>query len=453
MIGAQAEAVTGLAKQISSLSAGPRRIGKLVAHEGGMLEVTGFDYPIGYGGSLRTSDGRRITAEIAGFRGSRAMMIPLESDAALRSGARVEPDMQSSLATVGDNMMGRVIGPMGEPLDGRGPVIAHDRWPLAGKRENVLNRGRVREPVDLGVRAINALLTAGAGQRIAIAAGSGVGKSVLIGQIIANAEADVIVVGLIGERGREVSDFVETKMNGPMADKTITVAVPADHSPILRLRAAYRATAIAEYFRSKGKKVLLIIDSLTRIAHAQREIGLALGEPPTMKGYPPSALALIPKLVERAGNDRESGGSVTALYTVLADGDDLDDPIVDGARAIVDGHIILSRSLAEQGVFPAIDIGKSLSRVATDIISDEHRAAMANFRRIWSAYEENRDLLLMGAYREGTDASIDEAVARRPELLDFVRQAAKSHVSMADSVNLLLHSFGNGPAPAQNMSS
>jgi len=442
MIGAQVNAMAAFAGKIGELSAGPRRIGRLVAHDAGMLEVTGFDYPIGYGGALRTADGRRIMAEIAGFRGSRAMMIPLEADAALRNGTRVEPDSQASLAMVGDSLLGRVIGPMGEPLDGYGPIIAYDRWPLAGRRANVLNRARVREPIDLGVRAINALLTAGHGQRIAIAAGSGVGKSVLIGQIIGHAEADVIVVGLIGERGREVSDFVETKMAGPMQSRTVTVAVPADHSPILRLRAAYRATAIAEYFRSRGKRVLLIIDSLTRIAHAQREIGLALGEPPTMKGYPPSALALIPRLVERAGNDRESGGSVTALYTVLADGDDLDDPVVDGARAIVDGHIILSRSLAEQGVFPAIDIGKSLSRVATDIIDDEHRAAMANFRRIWSAYEENRDLLLMGAYREGSDANIDEAVARRPELLDFVRQAPTAHVALADSVAALKSGFG-----------
>jgi flagellum-specific ATP synthase len=442
MIAAQEEAVRQFTDKVAALGAGPRRVGRLVAHEGGMLEVTGFDYPIGYGGSVRAADGRRIRAEIAGFRGSRAMMVPLESDAALRSGARVEPDAQANMAVVGEALLGRVIGPMGEPLDGLGPVIAHDRWPLAGKRENVLNRGRVTKTIDLGVRAINALLTAGHGQRIAIAAGSGVGKSVLIGQIIGFAEADVIVVGLIGERGREVSDFVETKMAGPMKSRTITVAVPADHSPILRLRAAYRATAIAEYFRKQGKKVLLIIDSLTRIAHAQREIGLALGEPPTMKGYPPSALALIPKLVERAGNDRESGGSITALYTVLADGDDLDDPIVDGARAIVDGHIILSRSMAEQGIFPAIDIGKSLSRVATDIISDEHRRAMANFRRIWSAYEENRDLLLMGAYREGTDANIDEAVARRPDLLDFIRQEPHDRVDLDDSVAALMEGFG-----------
>ena len=231
-------------------------------------------------------------------------------------------------------------------------------------------------------------------------------------------------------------------MSGPMKSRTVTVAVPADHSPILRLRAAFRATAIAEYFRKQGKKVLLIIDSLTRVAHAQREIGLALGEPPTMKGYPPSALALIPKLVERAGNDKESGGSITALYTVLADGDDLDDPVVDGARAIVDGHIILSRSMAEQGIFPAIDIGKSLSRVATDIITDEHRRAMANFRRIWSAYEENRDLLLMGAYREGSDANIDEAVARRPDLLAFIRQGPHDRIDLDDSVAQLLQSFG-----------
>ena len=442
MIAAQEEAVRQFTDKVAALGAGPRRVGRLVAHEGGMLEVTGFDYPIGYGGSVRAADGRRIRAEIAGFRGSRAMMVPLESDAALRSGARVEPDAQANMAVVGEALLGRVIGPMGEPLDGLGPVIAHDRWPLAGKRENVLNRGRVTKTIDLGVRAINALLTAGHGQRIAIAAGSGVGKSVLIGQIIGFAEADVIVVGLIGERGREVSDFVETKMAGPMKSRTVTVAVPADHSPILRLRAAYRATAIAEYFRKQGKKVLLIIDSLTRIAHAQREIGLALGEPPTMKGYPPSALALIPKLVERAGNDRESGGSITALYTVLADGDDLDDPIVDGARAIVDGHIILSRSMAEQGIFPAIDVGKSLSRVATDIIPEEHRRAMANFRRIWSAYEENRDLLLMGAYREGTDANIDEAVARRPDLLDFIRQEPHDRVDLDESVAALMEGFG-----------
>lgn len=442
MIAAQAEAVSQFTDRIATISTGPRAIGKLVAHDGGMLEVTGFNYPIGFGGSLRTADGRRITAEIAGFRGSRAMMIPLESDAALKNGTRVEPNMQSSLAAVGDALLSRVIGPMGEPLDRRGPIITNERWPLMGKRDNVLNRSGVSEPIDLGVRAINALLTAGYGQRIAIAAGSGVGKSVLIGQILDNADADVIVVGLIGERGREVSDFVETRMSGPVRNKIVTVAVPADHSPILRLRAAHRATAIAEYFRSKGKRVLLVIDSLTRIAHAQREIGLALGEPPTMKGYPPSSLALVPKLIERAGNDSISGGSITALYTVLADGGDMEDPVVDTARAIVDGHIILSRSLSEQGVFPAIDIGRSLSRVANDIIGEDQRMAQTNFRRIWSAYEENRDLLLMGAYRAGSDPDIDEAVARRPDLLNFIRQRPHEAVSLNDSMVELIQSFG-----------
>lgn len=445
MIAAQQRAVESLIDRVGAVDAGPRRIGKLVAHDAGMMEVTGFDYPLGFGGSIRTADGRKIKAEIAGFRGSRAMMIPLESDGALKNGARVEPDMQSSLADVGDGLLGRVIGPMGEPLDGGGPVVTGDRWPLAGKRTNVLNRGRVTQPIDLGVRAINALLTAGYGQRVAIAAGSGVGKSVLIGQIIANSDVDVAVVGLIGERGREVSDFVDTRLNGPMRSRTVTVAVPADHSPVLRLRAASRATAIAEYFRAQGKRVLLIVDSLTRIAHAQREIGLALGEPPTMKGYPPSALALIPRLVERAGNDRNSGGSITALYTVLADGGDMEDPVVDTARAIVDGHIILSRQLAEQGVYPAIDIGKSLSRVATDIVDDGQRAAQANFRRLWSAYEDNRDLLLMGAYREGSDPNIDEAVQRRAEQLAFIRQGISTAVSLGDSAAQLEQAFG-GPA-------
>lgn len=445
MIAAQSEAVRQFTDRVTAISSGPRSIGKLVAHDGGMLEVTGFNYPVGFGGILRTADGKKIVAEIAGFRGSRAMMIPLDSDAALKNGTRVEPNMQSSQAAVGDSLLGRVIGPMGEPLDRRGPIVTNDYWPLMGKRDNVLNRGRVERPIDMGVRAINALLTTGYGQRVAIAAGSGVGKSVLIGQIIDNADVDVIVVGLIGERGREVSDFVETRMNGPVRQKVVTIAVPADHSPILRLRAAHRATAIAEYFRSKNKRVLLVIDSLTRIAHAQREIGLALGEPPTMKGYPPSSLALIPRLIERAGNDSVSGGSITALYTVLADGGDMEDPVVDTARAIVDGHIILSRTLSEQGIFPAIDVGRSLSRIANDIVSEDQRAAQTNFRRIWSAYEENRDLLLMGAYRAGSDPDIDEAVARRSELLDFIRQRPEEYMSLSASMAGLCHGFGAHP--------
>ncbi|MFM6853379.1 MAG: flagellum-specific ATP synthase FliI, partial [Sphingopyxis sp.] len=271
----------------------------------------------------------------------------------------------------------------------------------------------------------------------AIIAGSGVGKSVLMGQMLAGADADIIVVGLVGERGREVSDFLATKLSGPVRAKSVVVAVPADHAPLLRLRAAMRATAIAEYFRANGRKVLLLIDSLTRVAHAQREIGLSLGEPPTVKGYPPSALGLIPRLVERAGADNATGGSITALYTVLADGDDTDDPIVDAARAIVDGHIVLSRALAEQSVYPAIDVGRSLSRVMNDMADDNHRASASAFRRLWSAYEGNRDLILMGAYAAGSDALVDMAIARRGEILDFLRQPPEHRVSFADSIAAL----------------
>jgi len=442
MILAQAKSAENFISSLSGLHVDGRRVGRVVAHDAGLIEVTGFDYPTGFGGRLTAADGKTIMAEVAGFRGTKTMMVPLSGDLALRNGSRVEPSSISTLAGAGDALLGRIIGPMGEALDGKGPIVASDHWPLAGKQNNVLRRGRVKQKIDLGVQAINALLTAGFGQRIAIVAGSGVGKSVLMGQIIAGVDADVIVVGLIGERGREVSDFVETKLTGPMANKTVTVAVPADHSPILRLRAAYRASAIAEYYRDKGKKVLLLIDSLTRIAHAQREIGLALGEPPTMKGYPPSALSIIPKLVERAGNDNISGGSITAIYTVLADGDDLDDPVVDTTRSIVDGHIILSRMMAEQGIFPAIDVGRSLSRVAADIVDDDHHAAMVNFRRYWSIYEENRDLILMGAYRAGSDASIDDAIARRPDMLDFIQQATQSHVNISDSIANLIADFG-----------
>ena len=402
--------------------AGPRVTGRLAAYDGLMLEATGFTRPIGAGARIVSGDNQVSRAEVVGFRGDRTLLMALDGAAAHANGARVEPDSSSSMAEVGPALLGRVVDGLGNPLDGLGPVAAVDKWPLHGIQDNPLSRARVTQPFDTGVRAVNAMLTAGVGQRIAIVAGSGVGKSVLMGQMIAGADADVIVVGLIGERSREVSDFLATKLPPEVRRKAVVVAVPADHAPLLRLRAAMRATAIAEDFRARGLKVLLLVDSLTRVAHAQREIGLSLGEPPTVKGYPPSALGLIPKLVERAGADALTGGSITALYTVLADGDDTSDPIVDAARAIVDGHIILSRGLAEQGVYPAIDIGKSLSRVMADIVAPEHAQAAAAFRRLWSAFEENRDLILMGAYAPGNDPLIDEAIVRRPELLDFLTQ-------------------------------
>jgi flagellum-specific ATP synthase len=434
--------VSTLLESLTIGEEGPRRIGKLVAYDGQMMEATGLAMPVGASVRVIDADGHATRAEVVGFRNDRSLLMALDGNAPHSNGGRVEPDSKGGIAEVGEALLGRVVDATGNPLDGLGPVNAKDTWPLAGKPANPLDRARVTECFDMGVRAINALLTAGVGQRIAICAGSGVGKSVLMGQMIQGAEADVIVVGLIGERSREVSDFLATKLTPGVRQKSVVVAVPADHPPVLRIRAAMRATAIAEFFRAQGKRVLLLIDSLTRCAHAQRELGLSLGEPPTMKGYPPSALAMIPRLIERAGADANTGGSITALYTVLADGDDTDDPIVDTARAIVDGHIILSRSLAEQGVYPAIDVGKSLSRVMADIVDEQHGDAASSLRRLWSVYEENRDLVLMGAYKQGSDPTIDEAIARRQEVLGFLKQKPKERIDLPLASAELIERFG-----------
>ncbi len=422
-------------------NASPRRIGTLVAHEGIMLEVSGFPQPLGSNVRIKSANGDYVNGEVVGFRGHRSLVLPFDTNQPLVTGAPVEPHGASSMVPCGKALLGRIIDAQGNPLDGRPAIKSQFQWPLAGRKVNPLRRGRVTKPMNMGVRAINGLLTIGEGQRVAIIAGSGVGKSVLMGQMIGGTDADVIVVGLIGERSREVSDFVETKLPPDVRKKSVVVAVPADHPPLLRLRAAMRATAIAEAFRDEGKKVLLLIDSLTRVAHAQREIGLTLGEPPTMKGYPPSVFALIPSLCERAGIDKETGGSITALYTVLADGGDIDDPVVDSARAIVDGHIILSRTLAEQGVYPAIDVAKSLSRTMADSIDADHAAAAARFRQLWSIYEENRDLMLMGAYVAGTDPVLDMAIAHRSSQLAFVSQPAGAQVDFQASRQALIEGY------------
>lgn len=420
----------------------PQHVGRLAAHEAMLLEIEGFPAPMLTPIRIACSNGASVAGEIVGFRGHRSLALPLQSNVPLAVGARIVADGQAGLARCGEALLGRVVDAMGRPLDAIPLPAMPDSWPLAGCNSNPLDRGRVTQPFDCGVRAINALLSLGEGQRIALIAGSGVGKSVLMGQMLAGSDCDVIVAGLIGERAREVSDFVEARLAGAAKQRTVVVATTADEAPLLRIKAAMRATAIAEYFRAQGKRVLLLLDSLTRIAHAQREIGLALGEPAAMKGYPPSALGLIPQLVERAGNDRRSGGSITAIYTVLADGGDLDDPVVDSARAIVDGHIVLSRSLAEAGVYPAVDIGRSLSRTMADTVDPEHRSAAMRFRQLWSAYEENRDLILMGAYAPGSDPLLDEAVARQSEMRGFVAQPEKSLVSYADSREALIESHG-----------
>ena len=437
---ASAEAALSVSRAFTT---SPRRIGKLIAYDGQLIEAEGFAMPVGSGVRIPSAFGPAVEGEVIGFRGGRSLIVPYDQDPALLTGSRVEPNGNTAHVLCGSALLGRVIGAHGEPLDGRPQVSGRVVWPIHGQRGNPLDRARVTRAIDLGVRAINGLLTAGEGQRIAIIAGSGVGKSVLMGQMLGGTDFDVTVVGLIGERGREVSDFVETKLRGPGRDRSIVVAVPADHPPLLRLRAAMRATAIAEFFRSQGKRVFLLIDSLTRIAHAQREIGLALGEPPTMKGYPPSALSMIARLVERAGVDRASGGSITAAYTVLADGGDTEDPIVDAARAIADGHVVLSRTISEQGIFPAIDVSRSLSRVMPDIVDAGHGNAAKRFRRLWSVYEENRDLVLMGAYTSGNDSEVDAAMARRDAMLAFLNQQPTTKVDFAQSRASLVEGFGS----------
>lgn len=416
----------------------PTLVGRLTSVRGPFFTASGFRCPIGTGAEI---DGR-IAAEVVGFDGQATLLMALQQDGSPQPGARVVMRPTSLKAGVGAALLGRVVDAVGHPIDAQGPIFVDTLRDVRGNAGNPLASGSVRKPFATGVRAIDALMTLGVGQRMILAAGSGVGKSTLIRQMITGADADVVVVALVGERNREIVDFVEATRAGDAHRYTVTVAVPGDRSPLLRIRAAQRATAIAEHFRDSGKNVLLIVDSLTRVAHAQRELGLGIGETPTMKGYPPSALAMIPALLERCGNDLASGGSITALYTVLADGDDADDPVVDAARAIADGHIILSRSLAEQGVFPAIDIGRSLSRVMADIALSDHQAAAARVRRLWSIAEENRDLLLMGAYRAGADPAIDEALECRAAIVDFVTQSSTAHESSAASVARLLAEFG-----------
>ena len=309
--------------------------------------------------------------------------------------------------------------------------------PLVSKPLNPLARRPVREPLDVGVRSINALLSVGRGQRMGLFAGSGVGKSVLLGMMTRFTTADVIVVGLIGERGREVKEFIEDTLGEEGMARAVVVASPADHSPLMRMHGARLATSIAEHFRDRGKNVLLLMDSLTRFAQAQREIALAVGEPPATKGYPPSVFATLPRLVERAGNGDHGQGSITAFYTVLTEGDDHNDPIADAARAILDGHVVLSRPLAESGLYPAIDIEASVSRTMPQIVTNEQRALVTRFRSLYGTYQQNRDLISVGAYQRGSDPHIDEAIAMWPRLIEFLRQDMRAAVSSAESVAAL----------------
>lgn len=432
--------------------------GTLTRLAGLVLEASGLRVPVGSQCLIIQKNQPPVLSEVVGFSAGRAFLMPAGDVQGLSSGASVvavapkilPPRLGETQAAVlgpvsaglltlplGDGLLGRVVDAQGAPMDRMGPVLDVESKPLDRKPINAMDRAPIREPLDTGVRAINALLTVGRGQRIGLFAGSGVGKSVLLGMMARYTQADVIVVGLIGERGREVKEFIEDILGEEGRARSVVVAAPADAPPLLRLQGAAYATAVAEHFRDKGQHVLLLMDSLTRYAMAQREIALAIGEPPATKGYPPSCFAKLPQLVERSGNGLNGVGSITAFYTVLSEGDDQQDPIADAARAILDGHIVLTRPLAEAGHFPAIDIGQSASRVMHNVVTREHFEAARRFRVVASCYQKGSDLIQIGAYVQGADADLDEAIRLHPAMNDLLRQDMYASSTLEQSLTQL----------------
>jgi flagellum-specific ATP synthase len=406
--------------------------GKLVRGIGLTLEAVGCQMPVGSQCLIQTVEGE-IEAEVVGFAENITYLMPTEAVKGIVPGSRVQPLNREQGLAVGMELLGRVVDGNGQPLDGLGPIKAEKRVPLSRPPMNPLLRKPIKQPLDVGVRAINSIVTVGLGQRMGLFAGSGVGKSVLMGMMTRGTAADVVVVGLVGERGREVKEFIQDILGEEERAKSVVVAAPADTSPLMRLKGCETAVTIAEYFRDKGLNVLLLIDSLTRYAMAQREIALAVGEPPATKGYPPSVFARLPALVERAGNGSENQGSITAFYTVLTEGDDLQDPIADAARAILDGHIVLSRSLADSGHYPAIDIEASISRVMPMVVSEEHVQRARRIRQVYSNYQRNRDLISIGAYSKGTDPRIDLAINAEPAINAFLQQGVQQIINFDHS--------------------
>ena len=411
--------------------------GRLTRMVGMTLEAVGCDVNVGERCQIATNTGRLEDAEVVGFSEDKIYLMPIGSIHGLGPGAKVTPSGRAAERPVGEALLGRVLNGQGQPIDGKGPVLCTETKPLAAETINPLNRKPVDEPLDVGVRSINSVLTVGRGQRMGLMAGSGVGKSVLLGMMTRFTEAEIIVVGLIGERGREVKEFIEDILGSEGIRRSVVVAVPADNSPLMRIQGAMAATTIAEYFRDQGKDVLLLMDSLTRFCQAQREVALAIGEPPATKGYPPSVFARLPQLVERAGNGDEGGGSITAFYTVLAEGDDQQDPIVDASRAILDGHVVLSPDLADSGHYPAIDIEQSVSRVINQITTESHRDAINQLKYLYSSYQQNKDLITVGAYQKGSDPVIDDAIDSMPEIRTFLCQNINEKVRMSESVDRL----------------
>ncbi len=397
------------------------------------IEADGCVASLGSRCDLVETNGRVIETEVVGFAGERLFLMPTRSVSGISPDARVVPKAGSSEMPIDSSLLGRVVNGRGEPLDGKGALTGKDRINSSAAVANPMNRQPIDEALDVGIGSINALMTVGRGQRIGLFAGSGVGKSMLLGMMTKHTNADVVVVGMIGERGREVGEFIQETLGAKGMEHAVVVATPADETPLMRLNGAWLASAIAEYFRDQGKRVLLLMDSLTRFAQAQREIGLAIGEPPTTKGYPPSVFSKLPQLVERAGNGPEGSGSITAVYTVLAEGDDQNDPIVDASRAILDGHIVLSRALAEEGVFPAVDIEQSISRSMHRLVNPEHARRATELRELYSHYKRNEDLISIGAYQRGTDPGIDRAIDVYPQIRQFLSQAYDQRMNLETS--------------------
>jgi flagellum-specific ATP synthase len=444
--------------QLAASSAQPLwPTGRLTRINGLVMEASGLKLPLGSTCHIFPANGSPVEAEVVGFSGEKLFLMPSDDVFGLAPGARViacdtpnpEPRVdfpikrkrraidRAKQGPVGYELLGRVLDGVGRPLDNKGPLRSSLTRPLQSRPINPMTRATIEHPLDVGIRSINALLTVGRGQRMGLFAGSGVGKSVLLGMMARYTEAEVIVVGLIGERGREVKEFIEQILGEEGMRRAVVVAAPADTGPLMRLQGAAYATTIAEYFRDQGKQVLLIMDSLTRYAMAQREIALAIGEPPATRGYPPSVFARLPQLVERAGNGPDGGGSMTAFYTVLAEGDDQQDPIADSARAILDGHIVLSRTLADAGHYPAIDIEQSISRAMVNLIAPSQLDQIRRFKVFFARYQRSRDLISVGAYSPGSDPVLDQAISLYPHMESFLPQQLTEQADFASSVSAL----------------
>ncbi|KPZ74740.1 flagellar protein export ATPase FliI [Pseudoalteromonas sp. D15MCD-2] len=421
----------------------PAVAGILTRVVGLTLEAKGLRAPVGSQCKIETINGF-VDAEVVGFNDQTLYLMPNDHISGVLPGARVIPKLNETGLPVGMSLLGRVVDGLGRPLDGLGAINAEHHLKFAQNSINPLARRPISQPMDVGVRAINSVITVGQGQRMGLFAGSGVGKSVLLGMMTRGSEADVIVVGLVGERGREVKEFIEEILGVEGRKRSVVVAAPADASPLMRLKGCESAVTIAEYFRDQGLNVLLLLDSVTRYAMAQREIALAVGEPPATKGYPPSVFAKLPALVERAGNGGEGQGSITAFFTVLSEGDDMQDPIADSARAILDGHIVLSRDLADSGHYPAIDIEKSISRVMPQVVSEAHMQQARVLKQVYSMYQQNKDMITLGAYQKGTDPMLDQAINMMPRVNQFLQQGMKDVISYDDGLQGLAQLLGQG---------